>query len=80
MEELITILDYLRDNKVEFAITGAAAMSVWGVIRASFDVDFVVVAAESNREKIIKFAKKMNLTVISNTENQITLRLSLIHI
>jgi hypothetical protein len=45
-----------------------------GVISASFDVDFVVVLSKMNRDKIIEFADKRNLTVISNTENQITLR------
>ncbi len=74
MRELATILGYLRENKIEFAITGAAAMSVWGVIRASFDVDFVVVLSKRNRDKIMDFAKKEGLAVISDTENQITLR------
>lgn len=49
-------------------------MSVWGVMRASQDIDFVVVTSRQNYEKILNFARMYNLSVVERTERQITLR------
>ena len=73
MEEFTVVLDFLRENEVEYAITGAAAMSVWGVIRASFDVDFVLLDSESRR-RIVDFARGRGFDIILNMEGRVTLR------
>lgn len=70
--ELVT--SYMQRNKIDFALTGAFAMSAWGIVRASQDVDFVVVTSKKNYEKILSFAKRRMLSVVESTSRQIILR------
>lgn len=74
MNEIAEIIEYLQKNKVPFALTGAPAMAVWGYGRASEDIDFVVVVGERNHSKIIEFGESRDLTLVSDTPDQITLR------
>jgi len=74
MNPIKLITTYLQRNKVKFALTGAFAMSAWGVVRASQDIDFAVVASGKSHEKILNFAKKHALSVVESTERQIILR------
>jgi hypothetical protein len=74
MNEIVTLVDYLQRNKVPFALTGAPAMAAWGYGRASADIDFVVVVSERNYKKVREFGKRRNLTLVSDTPDQITLR------
>jgi len=74
MNEIVEIIDYLKKNRVPFALTGAPAMATWGYGRASEDIDFVVVVGEKNYQKIKEFGQSRDLILISDTADQITFR------
>jgi hypothetical protein len=71
--EYVQIVEYLKKNDIDFVLTGALAASIWGVIRATSNIDFSVVISRDERNKILKYAQR-GYEVPINTARKIVLR------
>lgn len=70
-EELLAkISKILEDLKIPYAITGGFAISVWGRIRSSLDIDIVVEMQEKDIKPLVKMILKMDKNVYAD-ENMI---------
>ena len=73
-KEFIRIIKFLQEKNIDFVITGMIAASVWGVIRATKDIDIVVTLSDENINAIYSFAKIYGYSFPSETSYQLTLR------
>jgi len=48
------MLQLLSSNEVEFLVVGAYAMGVYGLVRATADIDIWIAASTENSEKVYK--------------------------
>lgn len=42
LEELVTLIDALESRRIEYAVCGGLAMAIWGLPRATVDIDLLV--------------------------------------
>ena len=49
---LQTAVTFLEKNGIRYAVIGGIALSQWGVIRVTRDIDFKVLAPDSNYDNI----------------------------
>ncbi len=61
------ILNEFKRENVHYALMGGVAMSAWGVVRATVDLDYLVLAEDM--EKIEKIMQKYGYQCIYKTEN-----------
>ncbi|MFZ3074017.1 MAG: hypothetical protein WA093_02715 [Minisyncoccales bacterium] len=57
---LIDIVKILDDLKIKYFITGGFAVSIWGRPRATFDIDIVVIIAETQADKLARAWKEIS--------------------
>ncbi len=56
---LIEVVKILNGLKIEYFITGGFAVSVWGRLRATFDIDIVVKMIESQTAPLVKILRQL---------------------
>jgi hypothetical protein len=49
---LQTVVTFLEKHSIRYAVIGGIALSQWGVIRVTRDIDFKVLAPDTNYEEI----------------------------
>ena len=49
---LQTVVTFLEKHGIRYAVIGGIALSQWGVIRVTRDIDFKVLAPDTNYDKI----------------------------
>ncbi len=49
IEELSALVRALDEDKVEYALVGGLAVAVWGIARATKDIDLLVERADAER-------------------------------
>jgi hypothetical protein len=42
LDELVTLIDALESRRIEYAVCGGLAMAIWGLPRATVDIDLLV--------------------------------------
>lgn len=60
-EELVALLDALESNRVDYALCGGLAMAVWGLPRATVDIDLLI--EPSSLEPVQEIAGRLGYLV-----------------
>ncbi len=66
-------INHLREKGVKYVLTGALASSVWGMIRATSDIDVVVFLSIKNKRAVLDYAEKRKLVTVTNTAYKLVL-------
>jgi hypothetical protein len=63
-EEFAALVQALEEQRLEYAVVGGLAVAIWGVPRATTDIDLLVSRRELRR--VLALAKRLGFDVIAN--------------